>query len=82
VFTLRSTKEERKENAEVNPENMEREPKNLRSGAFKATLIGVFLTRIPGYTQENDHFLSVYSFIRIRSTNSPSTWKGYSFVFG
>jgi len=43
---------------------------------------GDFVARIPGYTLQNDHFLSVYSFIRIRSTNSPSTWKGYSFVFG
>ena len=43
---------------------------------------GVLVARIPGYTLQNDHFLSVYSFIRIRRTNSPSTWKGYSFVFG
>ena len=33
--------------------------------------LGVFLARIPGYTQGNDHFLSVYSFIRsIRGTNT------------
>ena len=53
----------------------------LRIRFVKFCQIGVFLTRIPGYTLQNDHFLSVYSFIRIRSTNSPSTWKGYSFVF-
>ena len=43
--------------------------------------IRVFLAQIPGYTQENDHFLSVYSFFRIRRTNSPSTWNSYSCVF-
>jgi hypothetical protein len=44
--------------------------------------IGVFLARIPGYTLENDHFLSAYSFFCIRSSNSPSTWNSYSRVFG
>jgi hypothetical protein len=43
--------------------------------------IGVLLARIPGYTQENDHFLSVYLFIGIHSTSSPSTWNSYSCVF-
>ncbi len=44
--------------------------------------IGVFLARIPRYTLEKDHFLSVYSFFRIPSTNSASTWNSYSCVFG
>ena len=44
--------------------------------------IGVFLARIPGYTLENDYFLSAYLFFCIRSTNSPSTWNSYLCVFG
>jgi hypothetical protein len=38
AFPLRSKKEERKQNADFNAEKTEREPKNLRSGASKATL--------------------------------------------
>jgi hypothetical protein len=53
----------------------------LRIQFVKICQIGVFLVQIPGYTQENDHFLSVYSFICIRSTNSPSTCNSYSCVF-
>ena len=41
---------------------------------------GVFVVRIPGYTQENDHFLSVYSIRLFHSTNSPSTWNSYLLV--